>query len=89
MATIGGPPVNGEQLVEGDENVVYLATAPEGDTALLITPSLASLLKEMADTVADLDLIQSKVKDSAWKPAFQALSSDDFGKILKQAESDF
>jgi hypothetical protein len=76
-----------EQLVESD--VVYLATPPEGDTALLTTPSLASLLKEMSDTVADLDLIQSMDNDPAWKPVFQTLSSDDFGKILKQVESDF
>jgi hypothetical protein len=43
----------------------------------------------MSDTVADLDLIQSMDNDPAWKPVFQTLSSDDFGKILKQVESDF
>ena len=56
----------------------------------VVSPSLATLLKEMEATVADLDLIQAKAHDSSsWKSVWQGLSPADYGAILVQVDSDF
>lgn len=81
-ATMGGSPVYGAQ----EEDV---AVSPLSEPSLNSRPSFDSLIKEMEESVADLDIIRNKINDPEWKGIFQGLSTSDFAKIIQQTDSDF
>lgn len=52
-------------------------------------PSIETLLKEMEASMADLQLIETKLKDPDWIVVFRGLTTDAIPKIVKQIDMDF
>eukprot|EP00523_Entomoneis_sp_CCMP467_P018279 CAMPEP_0168819566 /NCGR_PEP_ID=MMETSP0726-20121227/8368_1 /TAXON_ID=265536 /ORGANISM="Amphiprora sp., Strain CCMP467" /LENGTH=563 /DNA_ID=CAMNT_0008871987 /DNA_START=1 /DNA_END=1692 /DNA_ORIENTATION=- len=77
----GGPIVDGEEEPE----VVYEAPSPED----LPAPSFEVLIKAMANSVADWDIIVSKIHDEAWNSVFDSLTPLQFARIIEQVDLDF
>eukprot|EP00977_Amphora_coffeiformis_P011780 scaffold2872_cov193-Amphora_coffeaeformis.AAC.3 len=53
------------------------------------TPSIDTLLTEMKASVADLQLVEAKLKDPAWNFVFQGIKPNDMTKIVQQIDMDF
>lgn len=74
---IGGLPTESD-----DPDLVFSST---GEKA----PSVDTLLEEMTASLADLELVEKKIKDPSWNAVFQSLRPDDMSKIVKQIDMDF
>ncbi|KAL7576621.1 hypothetical protein ACA910_005559 [Epithemia clementina (nom. ined.)] len=84
QAHTGGIKVDGND--NGEPDIVFQDLTASNNNE---KPSLELLLKEMAHSLADWDIVQSKARDSAWDSIFASLEPAQLGQILKQVELDF
>ena len=87
-AYTGGKIVDGDD--DGDEEeIVVNASMNRISSSVDQEPSLSNLLREMGESVADYDIVQSKLRDAAWESIFRNLSPDAYGRVVEQVDLDF
>jgi hypothetical protein len=80
----GGQIFTGGAAIAGDNEEFVIPAAGEA------TPvSLATLFKEMNDSVADLEFVRRRIDDASWASVFQNMSPTDYGKMIKLVDLDF
>jgi len=52
-------------------------------------PCFQTLLKEMKESLTDVDIVERHVNDPAWKPIFATMTPSNFGLIMAQVDSMF
>jgi hypothetical protein len=79
-----GQVFTGGAVIDGENDDFVIQAYGEAAPA-----SLATLYKEMTESVADLDIVQRHTSDPSWASIFQTMRPADFGQMIKLVNLDF
>jgi len=79
----------GVATLESSDTTGQPSAPVEPSTTTTTVPSATTLVTLMKDSIGDVEIIQQKLNDPAWKSFFATLTSSDFATILSKVESSF
>jgi hypothetical protein len=82
-AKLGGP-AHAANEEDEDEIVIEPETYFEPQS-----PSAENLIKDLKDSVKDLDFVQTRINDKAWMTVFASLTPEDYGQVVRHVDLDF
>lgn len=84
QSAVVGQIYTGGIAIEGEDEAFVIPAQAE-----LVRPSISVLMKEMNESVADLDIIRRSLADTSWVEVLQSMSVADYGKMIKLVDLDF